>query len=92
MLHRRNPLAFLGWHRLLHFSAVGFHRLYISGIALEVAKRLGIFTYAYTVNRKTAALKLAELGIDGIVTDYPEQMITQLQLRPNDVPQETHAS
>lgn len=81
MLHHRNPLAFIGWHRILNFSAVGFHRLYISTIAIEVAKRLGIFTYAYTVNRKAAASKLAELGIDGIVTDYPEQMRQELKLK-----------
>jgi glycerophosphoryl diester phosphodiesterase len=81
LLHYRNPLVFIGWHRLLNLSAVGFHRLYISMIALEVAKRLGIFTYAYTVNRKTAALKLAERGIDGVVTDYPAQMLKDLKLR-----------
>lgn len=80
MLHHRNPLGFLGWHRLLHFSAVGFHRLHINTIAIEAAKRLGIFTYAYTVNRKTAALKLADQGIDGIVTDYPKQMRKDLKL------------
>lgn len=80
MLHHRNPLGFLGWHRLLHFSAVGFHRLYINTIAIETAKRLGIFTYAYTVNRKTAALKLADQGIDGIVTDYPRQMRKDLKI------------
>lgn len=81
MLHYRNPLAFIGWHKVLNFSAVGFHRLYVSAVALEVAKRLGIFTYAYTVNRKDAAQKLAERGIDGIVTDYPAQMLQQLELR-----------
>ena len=74
MLHHRNPLAFLGWHRILNLSAVGFHRLYISSLALEVCKRLGLFTYAYTVNREAAARKLGERGIDGIVTDYPKQM------------------
>lgn len=81
MLHRRNPLGFIGWHRILNLSAVGFHRLYVSTIALEVAKRFGIFTYAYTVNRKTAALRLAEQGIDGIVTDYPARMLKELELR-----------
>ena len=74
MLHHRNPLGFVGWHRVLNLSAVGFHRLYISTVALEVAKRLGLFTYAYTVNRKNAAEKLAQQGIDGIVTDYPARL------------------
>lgn len=81
MLNYRNPLGFITWHRLLNFSAVGFHRLYVHPLALEVAKRFDIFTYAYTVNRKAAAMKLAELGVDGIVTDYPERMLQELELR-----------
>lgn len=78
MLHYRNPLVFIAWHRPLRLSAVGFHRLYITTVALEAAKKLGLFSYAYTVNRKTAALKLADKGIDGIVTDYPERMRHEL--------------
>lgn len=81
MLHYRNPLGFVGWHRVLNLSAVGFHRLYVSTVALEVAKRLGLFTYAYTVNRKNAAQKLAQQGIDGIVTDYPAEMFKAFEMR-----------
>ncbi len=81
MLHHRNPLGFVGWHKVLGLSAVGFHRLYINTIALEVAKRLGLFTYAYTVNRPHAAKKLAEQGVDGVVTDYPAQMLKDLEIR-----------
>ena len=81
MLHHRNPLGFVGWHKVLNLSAVGFHRLYINQIALEVAKRLGLFTYAYTVNRKNAAEKLAQQGIDGIVTDYPADMFKAFERR-----------
>jgi glycerophosphoryl diester phosphodiesterase len=74
MLHHRNPLAFVGWHKVLQLSAVGFNRLYVSPISLEIAKQLGLFTYAYTVNRKEAAQMLIDKGIDGIVTDYPARM------------------
>lgn len=81
MLHYRNPLAFVGWHRILNLSAVGFHRLYVSIVAMEVAKRLGLFTYAYTVNRRNAVEKLADQGVDGVVTDYPARMIEELELR-----------
>jgi glycerophosphoryl diester phosphodiesterase len=81
MLHHRNPLAFVGWHKLLQLSAVGFNRLYISPIALEIAKKLGLFTYAYTVNRKEAAQMLVNKGIDGIVTDYPARMLTDFENR-----------
>ena len=81
MLHYRNPLGFLGWNRLLNLSAVGFHRLYISTIALEIARRLDLFTYAYTVNRASAAEKLAERDIDAVVTDYPARLREQLEKR-----------
>lgn len=79
LLHYRNPLLFMAWHRSLQFSAVGFHRLHLSRFGTSVAKELGLFTYTYTVNRLDAAHKLAERGIDGIVTDFPEQMIKELQ-------------
>lgn len=80
MLTYRNPLGFVGWHRLLNFSAVGFHRLHVNSIALEIAKKFEVFTYAYTVNRTTAARKLADRGIDGVVTDFPERMRKNLGL------------
>lgn len=79
MLHHRNSLGFVGWHKILNLSAVGFHRLYVSTVALEVAKRLELFTYAYTVNRKNAAEKLVAQGIDGIVTDYPARMLKEFE-------------
>lgn len=92
LLHYRNPLLFLGWHRILNLSAVGFHRLYINPIALEAAKKLNIFTYTYTVNRTAAAIKLAEKGIDGIVTDYPRRMKQEITRVPNGDLRDTHAS
>lgn len=74
MLHNSNPFTFVAFHRHLRLTAVGFHRLHVNYLALEIAKRSGIFTYAYTVNRAGAAWRLAERGIDGIVTDYPDKM------------------
>lgn len=78
LLHYRNPLNFMAWHKILNLSAVGFHRLYITSLSLEVAKRLSLFTYAYTVNRTDAAEKLVDRGIDGIVTDYPGKFVEKL--------------
>lgn len=74
MLEWYNPIRFMVWHRKLRLSAVGFHRLYASKFALEVAKQLGLLTYAYTINRPAAAQKLAQRGVDAIVTDYPDKM------------------
>ncbi len=79
MLHRTNPLAFMAWHRTLHLSAVGFYRLHYTTFALEVARQLGLFTYAYTVDRPEAMLKLEQNGFDGIVTNFPRLMVKTLE-------------
>lgn len=74
ILQHVNPFAFVAYHKRLNLSAVGFHRLYINPLALEIAKKLGLFTYAYTVNRKDAAKRLGIQGVDSIVTDYPDKI------------------
>lgn len=81
LLHHLNPFLFLRHMRKLKLSAVGFHRLNINRFALDVAKRLGLFTYAYTVNRPQAATLLARRGIDGIVTDRPDIMAKVPELK-----------
>lgn len=78
LLHNYNPFTFIAFHKRLGLTAVGFHRLHINYFALEIAKRAGLFTYAYTVNRVGGAAILARQGIDGVVTDYPDQMRTAL--------------
>lgn len=75
LLHDQNPYLFIAYNRPLRLTAVGFHRLYVQPLALEIAKRSKLFTYAYTVNRPHAATLLAEQGVDGIVTDRPDLMV-----------------
>ncbi len=79
LLHRENPFLFIAYHRRLHLTAVGFHRLYVNPFALAIAKRSGIFTYAYTVNRPHTAMLLAEQGLDGIVTDNPATILAEIK-------------
>lgn len=74
LLHHYNPFLFVRHMRKLPLAAVGFHRLNINDFSLGVAKRLGMFTYAYTVNRPEAAIRLAQRGFDAIVTDRPDIM------------------
>lgn len=78
MLHNRNPFAFIAYHRQLQLTAVGFHRLYTNQLATEIAKKLNLFIYAYTVNRPAAARRLATKGIQGIVTDNPADLRAEL--------------
>lgn len=74
MLHNRNPFLFIAYARRLHLNGVGFHRLYINDFALAIAKRTHLFTYAYTVNRAGAIKLLLLKGLDGVVTDHPNNI------------------
>lgn len=74
LLHDNNPFAYIAYHRSLDFTAVGFHRLHTNRLAHEIAKKAGIFTYTYTVNRPQAALRMADNGYDGIMTNYPDRL------------------
>jgi glycerophosphoryl diester phosphodiesterase len=79
LLHHENPFLFLAYHWRIQLTAVGFHRLYINPLALEIAKKAKLFTYAYTVNRPQTALLLAEEGLDGVVTDYPDRILAKVK-------------
>lgn len=75
LLHDNNPFAFIAYHRLVDFTAVGFHRLHTNQLALQIAKKAKLFTYTYTVNRPQAARLLEAQGFDGIVTTQPRVVI-----------------
>jgi glycerophosphoryl diester phosphodiesterase len=79
LLHTQNPFIFIAYHRRLQLTAVGFHRLHINRFALEIAKRTGLFIYAYTVNRPQTARMLAQQGVEGVVTDNPLIIIKELE-------------
>lgn len=79
MLHSINPYLFVAYHGKLQLTAVGFHRLYIDPLALQIAKKAKLFVYVYTVNRPQTALKLAREGIDGILTDNPGIILKQIK-------------
>jgi glycerophosphoryl diester phosphodiesterase len=78
LLHKRNPFIFIAYARRLNLDGVGFHRLYINDFALMIAKKTGLFTYAYTVNRPDGAMQLGNRGIDGVVSDYPASILKGL--------------
>jgi len=79
LLHSENPFIFIAYQRKLQLTAVGFHRLYLNPFALEIAKRAGLFLYAYTVNRPGSSLVLGREGIDGVVTDRPDVIIKDVE-------------
>lgn len=79
LLHSENPFLFIAYHRKLRLAAVGFHRLYLNRFALEIAKKTHLFVYVYTVNRPHTALMLAQQNIDGIVTDTPDTILSEIK-------------
>lgn len=79
LLHHVNPFAFMRYQKRLRFAAVGFHRLHVNPLALEVAKQLGIFTYVYTVDRPDTARRFGRRAVDGLVTNYPDRIAAALK-------------
>lgn len=78
LLHSINPFAFVAYQWHLKLVAVGWHRLHVNKLAIDIAQKSDIFSYVYTVNRPDAAKILERRGIDGIVTDYPDQIIKKM--------------
>jgi len=72
LLHSENPFTFIAVDKLIKLSAVGFHKYYTNKLALEIAKKAGIFSYVYTVDSIQPAKKYQAMGIEGIVTDRPD--------------------
>jgi glycerophosphoryl diester phosphodiesterase len=62
------------WLRSVKLSAVGFYHISaLTPFIIKLAKRRGLYTYAYTVNSFEEAKQLKRLGVDGIVTNYPNK-------------------
>jgi len=83
MLHSINPFLFMFFHRKLQLSAVGFHRLFTSKIALRIAKKHSLFTYVYTVDQPKTALSLAQQGTGGVVTNRPDLIKSAVDKQSN---------
>jgi len=62
------------WLRSVKLSAVGFYHISaLTPFIVALAKRKGLYTYAYTVNSIEEAKQLKRMGIDGIVTNLPNK-------------------
>lgn len=78
LVQRDNPFLFVAYHRFIKFTAVGFHRLHSNRLALEIARKAKLFTYVYTIDRPAALTHLAGLGVEGVVTNYPDKFVATL--------------
>lgn len=80
LLHDRNPFIFLAYHQPLKLAAVGFHHQRTNPLTTLIAKKNGLFIYAYTEDQPEKAEKLARSGFDGVVTNHPEKYSTKTAL------------
>ncbi len=74
--------SFLGAQRLLHYGfdalQVPFHRggiRLVTSRMIRHAHRLGLPVHVWTINEPDTMLRLLELGVDGIVTDFPDRFL-----------------
>ena len=46
----------------------------VTAEALAEAKSLGLRTAVWTVNEAADLVRMIELGVDGVITDYPDRL------------------
>jgi len=71
LLQRRFPWRFL-FVTSVGLYGIGTRHTLLTPQIIRKAKSLGLFTYAYTVNKPAQARKLRTWGLDGICTDRPD--------------------
>lgn len=49
---------------------------------IEAAHALNLQVHAWTINDEESMKRLMELGVDGIMTDYPDRLIALLRVKP----------
>ena len=69
----------------LGLQAVSLFHVDVSAGVLARARRSGLTVYAWTADAESDIQRLLDLGVDGIVTNYPEQALALLG-RPADRP------
>lgn len=72
--HRRLPPDPVADVLALNASHVGFHYSSITPALLKVYHDLGRQVFTYTVNERQDIQRMRELGVDGIVSDYPDRI------------------
>ncbi|NIN67461.1 MAG: hypothetical protein GTO63_22720 [Anaerolineae bacterium] len=62
----------------LGLQAVSVFHLNLSAEIVAQARRIDLAVYAWTADAESDIQRLLDLGVDGIVTDYPERALALL--------------
>ena len=65
--------------RLVQVPETAFGRAWLTAELVAAAHRGGLEIHVWTVNDEAAMRRLAALGVDGIVTDYPDKLVALLK-------------
>ncbi|MCE7977010.1 MAG: glycerophosphodiester phosphodiesterase [Nitrospira sp. NTP1] len=74
LLHRHLPRDPVADVLALNASHVGLHYSTVTPALLQTYHDLGRHVFVYTVNDWTDIQRMRELGVDGIVSDYPDRI------------------
>ena len=74
LLHRHLPRDPLADVAALEASHVGLHYSSVTPALLQTCHNLGRQVFTYTVNDPQDIRRMRELGVDGIVSDFPDRI------------------
>ena len=72
--HRHLPRDPVAEIVALHASHVGLHYSTVTPALLETYHHLGRQVFAYTVNETQDIRRMRDMGVDGIVSDFPDRI------------------
>ncbi|MBL8044721.1 MAG: hypothetical protein JNL86_17570 [Nitrospira sp.] len=72
--HRRLPPDPIADVLALNAAYVGFHYSSVTPALLQTSHDLGRQVFTYTVNERHDIQRMRDLGVDGIISDYPDRI------------------
>ena len=72
--HRRLPPDPIADVLALNAAYVGFHYSSVTPALLQTSLDLGRQVFTYTVNERHDIQRMRDLGVDGIISDYPDRI------------------
>jgi len=68
------PDGYLSWAKQQGFSSVNPHFSQVHSGFIEEVRRFGLSTYPWTVNHPSDIRRMKQLGVDGMISDYPDRL------------------